>query len=144
MVDLFLFLRWVASSLENPLAWVSIGLLTMAFPAAAVVLWPRRAASKSSTAGSALPRRGHGGLGMGEAPGLWNDPRKLDLIVAFWILGTLPVVWFVSQLMVVTFGYGVIEGLGAGVVSYLLVFSPAIYLALRRRRLLLAARAETR
>ncbi len=79
---------------------------------------------------------------MGEAPGLWNDPRKLDLIVAFWILGALPFAWFVSRLLVVTFGYGVLEGLGAGVISYLVVFSPAIYLAFRRRRILKAALAR--
>ncbi len=81
---------------------------------------------------------------MGESPGLWNDPRKLDLIVAFWILGALPVIWFVYQPLVVTFGHGAIVGLGAGVASYLLVFSPAIYLALRRRRILRAALAKTR
>ncbi len=81
---------------------------------------------------------------MGETPGLWNDPRKLDLIVAFWILGTLPLAWFVSQLLVATLGHGVLEGYEAGVVSYVLLFSPAIYLAFRRRRLLLAGRAQPR
>lgn len=80
---------------------------------------------------------------MGETPGVLNDPRKLDLIVAFWILGTLPLAWFVSQPLVALFGYGVIGGLGAGVVSYLVIFSPAIYLALRRRRILKAALAKT-
>ena len=80
---------------------------------------------------------------MSEAPGVWNDPRKLDLMVAAYILAMLVVAWFLSQPLVTVVGYGVLGGVEAGVVLFVL-FLPAILLALRRQRILRAALAKTR